>query len=84
MGLDESRANDVVDIIKDCIERNDREERDRARSNYVSERIRDANTALQDALGGIEESQERNGVMAQLESIEHSVRALKTWASAQR
>lgn len=83
-GLDEARANDVVDVIKDCIERHDREERDRARSNYVSERVRDANTALQDALGGIDESQERNGIMAQLDSIEHSVRALKTWASARR
>ena len=84
MGLDESRANDVVEIIKDCIERHDRDERDRERSNYVSERIRDANTALQDALGGIDESQERNGILAQLDSIDHSVRALKTWASARR
>jgi hypothetical protein len=84
MGLDESRAAEVADVIKDCIEHYDREERDRRRSNYVADKIREANTALQDALGGIDESQERNGVAAQLDSIDHSVASLRRWATAAR
>jgi hypothetical protein len=84
MGLDETRAADIADVIKDCIEHHETEERDRRRSNYVADKIRDANTALQDALGGIDETQERNGIPAQLDSIQHSVAALRQWAAAPR
>jgi hypothetical protein len=84
LGLDESRATDVADVIKDCIERYEREENSRRRSNYVADKIRDANTALQDALAGMDESQERNGIPAQLDSIEHSIASLRRWATARR
>jgi DNA repair ATPase RecN len=84
MGLGESRATEVADVIKDCIEHFDREERDERRSNYVIDKVREANTALQDALGGIDESQDHSGVAAQLESIEHSVTSLRAWATAPR
>jgi hypothetical protein len=82
MGMDETKAADVADVIKDCIDHYERTERDKRRSNYVAERVRDANTALQDALAGCDDSQEKTGISAQLDSIEHSVASLRKWLKA--
>ncbi len=82
--LSESQAEQVAEEVKRSIESAELRERQRQRANYVAERVREANTALQDALAARDSAQDSNGIEAQLQAIDDAVRELRTWIATRQ
>lgn len=82
--LGEAQAEQVAEEVKRSIEIAAQRERQRQRENYVAERVREANTTLQEALAARDGVQDVNGIEAQLKAIEHAVSSLRNWIASRQ
>lgn len=76
---DKKNSARVRDIVIDVVDGEVAKEKEQKRSDFVFSQVRKASTALIEALNGITESTEKNGISGQLDSITKSVEQLRKW-----
>jgi hypothetical protein len=74
----------AAEVLKDVIEGAQALERERGSAEYVLKRLQRANTEIQQAINGIQDSSSRDGVPEQLNQIEAGLRRLKEWLGVRR
>lgn len=76
---DKKNSARVRDIVIDVVEGEVAKEKEQKRSDFVFSQVRKASAALIEALNGITELTEKNGISGQLDSITKSVEQLRKW-----
>jgi len=69
----------ISDVIRNVIEEKKERDRMEKRGNIALESIKKANTALYDAVTSLKHQDTKDGIKEQLDGIDTSVAAIKTW-----
>lgn len=75
----EKNYDRVRTIAMDVIETERIKEKEKNKHNFVSNQVKKANTALQEAATALDGKTRKDGIAAQIESIEVSLRKIKEW-----
>jgi len=76
---EEKNYEHIRTIAMDVIEGERLKEKEKSKHDYVSNQIRKANTALQDAVTALDAKTKKDGIGAQIEAIEASLKKIKAW-----
>lgn len=76
---DEKNYQQAMTIALDVIEAEKEKSRERKERNFVHAQVKKANTALIEAFSAIDNKTKKEGISAQIESIETSVAKIKAW-----
>lgn len=69
----------VLTITRDMVEASRSQQREKASAEFPLERLKDAHTAVLDAVNALGYKTKRDGLAAQLDSIETAVRKIRDW-----
>lgn len=74
---DKQKQNSAREVVIDVVRGEKLRQRELKRKNFVISQLRKANSALLDAMTGLTKETPREGLTAQLDAIEKSIRALR-------